>query len=206
MSSTAPVNMPDEVMAEKIKVQLRPAFFSLDPPITRMEMEKLRWLRMSQLGIRDLTGLEHAKNMEDLIVNGNRIEDITPLAEAKKLQRLLIAENQVTDLSPISELPVLTTLNCDNNQIDSISPIVTNTPIDRPMVKIITLHGNPIVDKIRYIRKRLEQRYLIEEMLAEIFGEDIQYYEIKRKECSNERYKEELVIELTLVTEIIIWY
>ena len=84
-------------------------------------------LRLFDLGITDLTGLEYAINLIELIIPGNEFSDLTPLSNLNKLEILVIAHNKVSDLSPIANLLKLHILSLGRNKVSDLSPI-TNLP------------------------------------------------------------------------------
>ena len=82
-------------------------------------------------GIRDLTGLEHARNLRELVLHSNNITDLGPLRALAKLQRLnLHAINHYyydppppLDYSPLAGLSELTWLDLGYNHTPDISPL-----------------------------------------------------------------------------------
>ena len=62
--------------------------------------EKLLFLEASGLQLRDLTGLEAAKNLEVLILRDNFIEDLSPLSNLSKLRKLDLSGNRIRSLAP----------------------------------------------------------------------------------------------------------
>lgn len=73
--------------------------------------------------ITSLQGLEHAVNMESLMLPGHKIKDITAIGKLEKLEFLAIDGNQVTDLSPLSGLSSLQKLIIGGNPITSLEPL-----------------------------------------------------------------------------------
>jgi len=82
-------------------------------------------------GIRDLAGLEHARNLRELVLHSNNITDLGPLRSLAKLQRLnLHAINHYyddppppLDYSPLAGLSELTWLDLGYNHTPDISPL-----------------------------------------------------------------------------------
>ncbi len=79
----------------------------------------------AQLGITDLSGIEHCKNLTELIIHFNQISDISTLSFLNNLNYLHLGGNQISDISPLSSLTNLTYLKLENNQIGDISPLAT---------------------------------------------------------------------------------
>jgi hypothetical protein len=91
---------------------------------TPSDMLALTSLCCWQSGIRSLTGLEYAKNLRELSLNGNPITDLSPLAGLTSLQSLIMEDNIVSDLSPLAGLANLRILILEANLISDISPLV----------------------------------------------------------------------------------
>ena len=64
-----------------------------EQPITRAVMQELRELRAKQNPINDLTGLEHAINLELLTLSSCNISDVRPLAGLIRLRLLNLGAN-----------------------------------------------------------------------------------------------------------------
>ena len=74
-------------------------------------------------GIRDLTGIQFAKNLETLRLPTNQVSDISPVKNLKNLTNLKLKDNQVSDISPIAELINLEVLEIEHNEISDLSPL-----------------------------------------------------------------------------------
>ena len=92
-------------------------------PITVEEMAKLERLDVRNRRIQDLTGLQFATNLSQLLLNDNQISDISPISGLTELWQLQIERNTISDISPVRDLKNLTFLNFRRNQISDISPI-----------------------------------------------------------------------------------
>ena len=86
---------------------------------------KLFRLQADDLGIRDLSGLEHAKNLESLVLRDNIIEDLGPIQGLTKLKNLDLSGNRLTSLRSLSSLqsPSLRILNLSRNRLLGLSGI-----------------------------------------------------------------------------------
>ena len=91
--------------------------------ITAEDLATLETLSAFGLGIRDLTGLELATNLERLHVSSNEIADLTPLADLTRLSELQVSQNRVSDLSPVRGMVALHTLNLTDNPVSDFSPL-----------------------------------------------------------------------------------
>ena len=92
--------MPDTNLREAVRQELE---IDTNIPLTEADMLRLVALDTLKLQITekisDLTGLEHAINLEFLIVAQNRIQDIRPLANLTKLTFLDLGGNAISDVS-----------------------------------------------------------------------------------------------------------
>lgn len=116
--------MPDVNLREAIHQKLE---IDTDTPLTKADMLQLTSLDVLKLQvsekISDLTGLEHAINLELLIVAKNRIQDTRPLANLTNLTFLDLGGNAISDVSPLAGLVRLEVLGLWSNQIVDVSPL-----------------------------------------------------------------------------------
>ena len=163
-----PVNIPDANLRAVIAEALGKA---PNAPITPDEMATFISLGAADQGIRDLTGLEFATNLETLNLGGNdeginsndisnlsplsgltnltwlylhanRITDVSPLSGLTNLTQLWLHANNISDISPLSGLTNLTELTLDDNNISDISPLVANTGLGSG--DEVYLYDNPL--------------------------------------------------------------
>ena len=128
------VRIPDANLA----AQLRKAL-GLGPTalITKQALAELTTLDASRdskeeldFPISDLTGLEHATQLEELRLWQHReIRDISPLAGLTKLRKLGLGDNVIRDISPLTGLTELRELHLGGNQIRDISPLAGLTQL-----------------------------------------------------------------------------
>ena len=121
------VQMPDENLAAAVRdaLNLRPGI-----PITRQLLQGLQTLDAPQRNIKDLTGLEHATQLEGLWVWSNQIRDIAPLANLIQLRWVGLSDNQISDITPLKNLTQLRHLELWENEISDITPLVNLTQLD----------------------------------------------------------------------------
>ena len=116
--------MPDTNLREAVRQELE---VDTDIPLTEADMLRLVALDTVRLQITekigDLTGLEHAINLELLIIAQNRIQDIRPLASLTRLTFLDLGGNAISDVSSLAELVNLEVLGLWSNQIVDVSPL-----------------------------------------------------------------------------------
>ena len=154
------VNIPDSNLRAKIEAKLGKA---AGATITTADMATLITLDAGKAGISDLTGLEAATNLTELVLHNNEISDISAVVGLTKLIELNLANNPISDISAVAELTKLTRLGLERNPISDISAVagltnlttlwIANTPIsDISAVKELTkltrlvLYNNNILD------------------------------------------------------------
>ena len=102
---------------------------SPNAPITVEEMERLRKLdARHNRGIKDLTGLQFATNLGELLLGwwtgeGNQVNDLSPIAGLINLRVLFLHRNPISDISPVKGLINLTSLEFDQSMVSDISPV-----------------------------------------------------------------------------------
>jgi Leucine-rich repeat (LRR) protein len=90
------------------------------PDPTPTDMLGLTSLNAADQGIKDITGLQYAKNLQSLWIRWNRIGGLSPLSGLINLQHLDAHGNRViSDVSPLSGLTNLRTLILRDNAIGS---------------------------------------------------------------------------------------
>ena len=113
--------MPDAALRQAVREKLA---IPADIPLTRAYLQQhLTSLDVRYKGIVDLTGLEHATDLQALVLIGNKIQNISPLSGLTGLAFLDLGENQISDLRPLAILTRLETLHIWKNQIEDISPL-----------------------------------------------------------------------------------
>ncbi|WP_407269753.1 leucine-rich repeat domain-containing protein [Radiobacillus sp. PE A8.2] len=109
--------VPDTGLKEAINDELgEPATY--EPTIA--DIESLTTLTAFGRDISNLEGLQHAINLEELILNGNEITEISLLSGLVNIEELSIAHNSgLSDITPLNNLNQLTYLSLEgNNNID----------------------------------------------------------------------------------------
>ncbi len=91
--------------------------------------------------IKNINGLEHLAQLNDLKLYTNQISDLSPLANLTQLSFLSLQGNNVSDLSPIKNLLNLNELVLSHNQIESILPLEKMLEL-----KTLNLRNNNISD------------------------------------------------------------
>ena len=134
------IDIPDPNLRRAIAGMLnKPA----NTPITQREMEGLTGrLRASNKSITDLTGLEFATNLRQLLLDSNSISDISPLEDLAHLKTLVLSGNRISDIAPLKNFRAdLTVLFLDGNPISDMSLLE-----DLTHLKTLALSENQISD------------------------------------------------------------
>ena len=114
------VIMPDVNLQRAVRSALN---LNANQPITRTDLITLKRLIAPMQHIIDLTGLEHAVELEYLVISGNDIYDLAPLRTLIKLEHLALGENRIADISPLEGLTQLQELHLTSNSIIDVSPL-----------------------------------------------------------------------------------
>jgi len=130
--------MPDPNLRQAVREALG---IPIDKAFTPADMSQLTHLNAIERGIRDLTGLEHATNLEVLPIIRNEIRDISPLSNLINLVFLDLGGNQISDLRPLAGLTRLETLRLWGNQISDISALAGLVNL-----KELSINHNKITD------------------------------------------------------------
>ncbi len=110
IASAQPVNIPDPQLALII-------------PNDQASLQLMTTVHIENSNIQDLTGLEHAVNLERLYGYDNSISNINMLAPLTKLFVINLHENNIQDISVISNFPDLAVLLLNDNSISDISSL-----------------------------------------------------------------------------------
>ena len=118
------VQIPDRNLAAAVQeaLGLAPNAF-----ITKQAMSEIKALEAE--GVNDLTGLEHATQLESISFLNNGIQDLSPLANLTNLTSLdLTGASEIQDLSPLRNLTNLTSLDLTGGtRINDFSPLTSLT-------------------------------------------------------------------------------
>ena len=127
------VSIPDANLAAAVQKEIGNS-------ITTRTMLNLTRLDAHNHQITDLTGLEHAHNLEYLNLgdrwtggtNNNSISNFSPVADLTQLHTLMLndAISEVSDISELATLPKLVWLELTKNAITDIAPLATFTQLE----------------------------------------------------------------------------
>ena len=116
--------------------------------ITREDLALLNVFMAEKHEICDLSGLEHAINLDWLLLSRNQITDLAPLANLTNLSRLFLYNNQISDVSPLAGLTKLERLFLAFNQISDVTPLAGLGFLTK-----LYLFDNPIPDEQKVMLK-----------------------------------------------------
>ena len=162
------VNIPDpNLHLEIAKILGQP----VDKPITVEQMEGFTafgihetWYMgnstphvLSEKNIKDLTGMEYAKNLNELAIGGNEISDLSPIANLTEIEHLYFAENNVSDLTPIKNLTKMRYIGMESNQdILDLSPLANMEELE-----VIRLSHNFLITDISVLAGKEKLRKVL---------------------------------------------
>ena len=109
--------------------------------LTKAEIRDMTELSASRSQISDLTGLEFAKNVIKLELNGNSISDLSPLSGLENLTSLHIWSNDITDVSPLADMTQLEVLRFTKNSVSDLSALAGLVNLKR-----LSLKSNSVSD------------------------------------------------------------
>ena len=98
-------------------------------PITQADMRQLTGLDARERQITNLSGLQHAIHLKELVVPFNLISDLTPITSLKSLKYLDAGYCNISDITPIANLTQLTWLGLGHNTITDIGSIANLTDL-----------------------------------------------------------------------------
>ena len=169
----ATVTFPDT----GLEAAIREAIDKPEGVILPADLEGLTTLRVAEIAITDLSGLEHCLNLTELLIISNQLSDISPLASLTNLTKLVLGSNQVSDISPLASLTGLNWLELIDSQISDISSLASLTNLTSltlmfnqvddisPLVSLSNLRtlwilqGNPLsIESVNTYVPQLEER------------------------------------------------
>ena len=121
------VDIPDANLRAVIEEALGKARGDM---ITAEDMATLTQLHAEHMGIRDITGLEFAKNLTALYLTHNALSDISPLAALTKLREIGIGHNPLSDISPLVVLTELRHIRLHDTEVSDLSPLAALSDLE----------------------------------------------------------------------------
>ena len=97
-------------------------------------------LDLSNGYIRNLSGIQYFKNLEELNIANNEVSDLSPLFGCAKLKKLNASGQYISNLGVLSTLRELTELNLADNELTTLSSLKELTELQK-----LDVSGNEIV-------------------------------------------------------------
>ncbi|MFP6615797.1 MAG: leucine-rich repeat domain-containing protein, partial [Candidatus Hydrogenedentota bacterium] len=93
------------------------------------------------VGIRNISGLQYATELQSIILTNNLINDISPLSGLSNLTSLNLSGNRITIPAPLAGMTGLTTVELDDNLIGDVSTLG-----EIPGLSLLSLRNNILHD------------------------------------------------------------
>ena len=132
------IHIPDSNLRRAITEELNKPF---DSQLEASHMLMLTTLHASDRGIINLTGIQYAKNLVELLIGGNLISNLSPISGLVNLKTLSMPVNPIADLNPISNLTNLEYLDFGRCFVTDITPLAGLTALVH-----LECNSNAIVD------------------------------------------------------------
>ncbi len=122
VNTVVEVTIPDETLLAAIKETLS---IAAGTAVTSADMLGLTSLDLGGSDVSDLTGLEHATNLEELDLSDTQVENISALSSLTSLLELSLSGTPIEDedISHLSGLINLKKLDLSDTQVSDISPL-----------------------------------------------------------------------------------
>ncbi len=130
----------DTLVAEHISDKYL-AYCFIDKFDSSASVKSITRLDCGNRQIKNINGLEHLEQLNDLKLYTNQISDLSPLANLTQLSFLSLHGNNVNDLAPLKNLSSLKGLVLSNNLIESLLPLESLSKL-----KTLKLGSNNITD------------------------------------------------------------
>ena len=113
--------MPDANLRVAVREDLG---LAADAELTQAKMADLINLHESKAGITNITGIEHATNLQTFVLWGNSFSDLSPLTNLTALTEIRIGDcDNIADVTPLMNLTALTKLGLQGNNISDVSAL-----------------------------------------------------------------------------------
>ena len=116
----ASVWMPDENLRKEVRKKFG---IRNDSDLTQALMTHLISIGFRNDQISDITGLEYAINLTELVFRNTQISDLEPLRGLASLESLKLVDNNITDITALGGLTGLTLLNISGNNISDLTAL-----------------------------------------------------------------------------------
>ncbi|MDT8860356.1 carboxypeptidase regulatory-like domain-containing protein [Alkalihalobacillus sp. MEB130] len=109
------------ILDENLEEAVRSELGIQSRALTVHDLEQIKRLHIYHSNISDLTGLEHAKNLESLYANNNNITNLEPLSTLTNLSFINVNNNEIEDLLPVTKMEGLGYLQIESNKLTNIN-------------------------------------------------------------------------------------
>ena len=123
--SNEAVNFPDPSFEQAVREELG----KMSGTIDSSELMFIEELRLSNRGIRDLTGINYFTNLDYLEASNNNITDLSPLSGHPSLRNVNLGDNLITDITALGQIPNLEYIHLWNNRVTDISTLASATSL-----------------------------------------------------------------------------
>ncbi|MGG3803688.1 leucine-rich repeat domain-containing protein [Metabacillus fastidiosus] len=131
------ISFKDEKLRDLIKEQL-----GIERSLFESDLEQLYDLSLIDTDVKDLTGIENAKNLSSLAISGNSSElDLAPLKNIPNLMNLSLNKTKVKDYTILNQFSKLDGLDISKNKLKDISFVG-----DLPKLQLLNISYNEISD------------------------------------------------------------
>ena len=119
-------------------------------------LSELKCLYLQQNLIEEIENLEALSGLDTLNLSNNSLTKLQNLSHLTKLHTLQVSQNYLTTAEDIMELklcPSIGILDLQHNKLDD--PSIIDIFSEMPNLGVLTLQGNPVINKIKFYRKVL---------------------------------------------------
>lgn len=118
------------------------------------KLSALKYLRLSNMNIKDISPLGSFVQLEQLDLSDNKIQDLNPIRLFRNLNYLDLSNNQIKNLEIVGYLGGLNLLDLTKNEIGDISPL-------KNLMSLVFLYlGNNEIDDIEALENLRRMRIL----------------------------------------------
>ena len=156
--------MPDASLRTAVRSALN---LDAGETLTQADMENLTELAAKNSQISNITGLDHATNLETLDLRDNTISNINALSGLTGLETLKLKGNTLSSITPLSGLTSLLLLNLRETSISSVSDLSGLTNLeqlritDNSITDVQPLTSLVNLDKLWIARNPLTNAHLL---------------------------------------------
>jgi Leucine-rich repeat (LRR) protein len=138
---------------EKLEEAVRKALNKPEGKLTREDLASMDNLKVIRHGISDVTGLEHAVNLTNLVLDWNPIGDLSPLASLTKLTSISLRSVPSGDLTPLAGLKNLKELYFGRTRLQDIAPLSGLSNLEHLSLHDTSVHDITPLAKLTKLKK-----------------------------------------------------